>query len=325
MGKPTRVTEQYTGYRSSFDARGYEVERMFVDEAGNHVRTTSGHAGYRQTFDARGNRTEVQYLDDSKRPIWSYRSTFDRHGNEVPRRVFDEAGKQYASHRSVLDPVGNPTSLDASPGSRPAPAGSPAAGTGSMTSGSGLELSRVAAVSDEIRHLSLQAFLMQLHATNAMVATKSQGAHVPGFEVVSDQMRQLSRELVGCLHRLRVVTVRWLGVVSHNVAAARSIAILERSAGVGAASARMIKPVLAKIRADDRLASAGVAAHRAFISVLDDARQLAATGCVLARSAKLEATRGGALAAKLAESAAEFTERADSVDESVRAIARRMK
>jgi hypothetical protein len=191
-------------------------------------------------------------------------------------------------------------------------------------SSSGSDLNRVAAVSDQIRHIARQAFLMQLHAINAIVMTRSHGVRVPGFEVVSEQMRQLSRELGDCLGELRSATVRWLRVVSHQAASDRSIAILELTAAADPRSARVIAPVLARLRAEDDTGATTGATQRAFVALLDDARRLAATGCVLARTAKLEATYGDALAGSLAESAASFTELADSVDDSVRTIARRL-
>ncbi|HET7502675.1 MAG TPA: hypothetical protein VFK02_16755 [Kofleriaceae bacterium] len=191
-------------------------------------------------------------------------------------------------------------------------------------SSSGSDLGRVAAVSDQIRRIARQAFLMQLHAINAIVMTRSHGVRVPGFEVVSEQMRQLSRELGDCLGQLRTATVQWLRTVSHQVADERSIAILEHASAASPASARVIAPVLARLGADDATAAANRATRRAFVQLLDDARQLAATGCVLARTAKLEATYGDTLAVSLAEAAASFTELADSVDESVRTIARRL-
>lgn len=165
---------------------------------------------------------------------------------------------------------------------------------------------------------------MQLHATNAIVMSRSHGIRVPGFEVVSEQMRQLSKELGGCLAELRNATVRWLRVVSHQVANERSTKILEISARATAVAGAVIRPVLARLEDDTGANAAARAARRAFITVLDDARQLAATGCVLARAAKLEATYGNGIAGKLAEAAGSFTELADSVDEAVRAIARRL-
>ncbi|HET9622034.1 MAG TPA: hypothetical protein VFP84_11750, partial [Kofleriaceae bacterium] len=71
----------------------------------------------------------------------------------------------------------------------------------------------MAAVSDQIRYIARQAFLMQLQATNAMVTTRANGVRVPGFEVVAGQMRELSHELVHCLAALRTATAGWLAAV----------------------------------------------------------------------------------------------------------------
>lgn len=165
---------------------------------------------------------------------------------------------------------------------------------------------------------------MQLHATNAIVMTRSHGVRVPGFEVVSEQMRQLSKELGSCLAELRSATVQWLRWVSHRIATERSVDILHVTARIDPTVGLAVERVLAKL-ADDRDADTTIRiSRRAFVIVLDDARRLAATGCVLARAAKLEATYGHEVADKLAESAAAFTVLADSVDEAVRAIARRL-
>lgn len=192
------------------------------------------------------------------------------------------------------------------------------------TSASGNDLNRAAAVSDQIRHITRQAFLMQLHATNAMVRTRSRGVRVPGFEVVADQMRQLSRELVACLDELSTATARWLEEMCRRAADERSLVTLALAARMSRRSERAVEPVLAAVRGRAQSGGARSSSHRRFLAVLDDARQLAATGCILARTAKLEATYGAELAVQLAESAAAFTELADSVDGSVRTIARRL-
>ncbi len=183
----------------------------------------------------------------------------------------------------------------------------------------GRDLHAVASISHQIRHIAKQSFLMQIHAANAIVMSRSHGVHVPGFEVVSEQMRQLSKELGGCLSRLREATVRWLGVVSRQVADQRSRDVLALAATTTPAAGAAVAPALARL-ATERAEI--VVARRAFVAVLDDARSAAATGCVLARTAKLEATYGQSIAAKLTEAAAAFTELADSVDDAVRAIAR---
>lgn len=186
------------------------------------------------------------------------------------------------------------------------------------------DLNRMAAVSDQIRHLASQGLRMQLHATNARVMTRSTTTRVPGFEVVSEQMRQLSRELQACLADLRAATVRWLRIVSHQLVREREVATLVRAAAMTPNAERRARPVLDALEAASRQDATARAARRAFIAVLDEARRLAATGCVIARTAKLEATYGGDLAGPLAEAATEFTGLADSVDDAVRTIATRL-
>jgi len=191
------------------------------------------------------------------------------------------------------------------------------------TSHSSSILLGAAAVSDQIRHISQRAFLMQLHATNALVMTRSRGIRVPGFETVSEQMGQLSRELGAALAVLRGATVAWLRVVSHDVATERTLAAYDSTARMSPAAARAIAPIIARIAAEHASSTDTPRARRAFAVALDEVRQLAAIGCVLARTARLEATDGGGLAESLGEAANEFAVLADAVDDSVRTIARR--
>jgi hypothetical protein len=182
------------------------------------------------------------------------------------------------------------------------------------------ELVRAAAVSAQIQHIHRRSFLMQLHATNAMVITRSRGIAVPGFEAVSHQMKDLSRELVACLAVLRAATVRWVSGVSRRVAHDRQVAMLEQATAALPKPSATLTAILDRLRA---VTPSESALHELLVT-LDDARRLAATGCVLARTAKLEAVYGGTLRDALSEAAAAFTELADSVDTSVRAIARRL-
>ncbi|HET9625635.1 MAG TPA: hypothetical protein VFP84_29915, partial [Kofleriaceae bacterium] len=102
------------------------------------------------------------------------------------------------------------------------------------------------------------------------------------------------------------------------------VRVLTASATGSPACARIAAPAIASLRAHLEADVGGGAARRAFLAVLDDSRRLAATGCILARTAKLEATYGAELAGPLTSCAVSFTELADSVDESVRTIARRL-
>lgn len=183
------------------------------------------------------------------------------------------------------------------------------------------ELRRAAVISDRIRLLHRQSYLMKLRASNAMVITRSRSTRVPGFEVVSAQMSTLSRELAGTLDALRTSTQAWVAAVSREMAARRQVNLLELAATAGDECARRIAPVLATLC---QRTSAMPAALRTLTFHLDDARRLAATACVLARTAKIEAVYGGTLAQNLLTAAAEFTELADSVDAAVRAITRNL-
>jgi hypothetical protein len=194
-----------------------------------------------------------------------------------------------------------------------------------MATATETDLARVAAVSDEIRQMGRQAHLMRLQATNAVVMTQSRGMRVPGFDAVATQMGQLSRELGSCIARLREVTARWLGAISARLGAEREVLMLADALRTAPARAIAdVTEVLAHTREELDADLRSRRERRAFLLVLDDARDLAATGCVLARTAKLEATYGGELASALAETAGSFTSLVDAVDEAVRAIARRM-
>lgn len=147
---------------------------------------------------------------------------------------------------------------------------------------------------------------------------------MPGFEAVSTQMGELSKELAACLVRLRAATVSWLRVISTRVASDREIAALDLTRKANEATARAVTPVLARLTAHAEADLSMRGAHRLLVGTLDEARRLASTACVLARAAKLEAVYGGTVADALTEAASSFTELADSVDEAVRTIARRL-
>jgi hypothetical protein len=183
------------------------------------------------------------------------------------------------------------------------------------------ELRRAAVISERIRLLHRQSYVMKLRASNAMVITRSRSTRVPGFEVVSAQMGALSRDLAATLDALRATTMVWVSAVSKEMADARQVTLLVHAAAASAVCAERIAPVVQRLR---ERASGARSALRALTLHLDDARQLAATGCVLARTAKIEAVYGGVLAETLLEAAEEFTVLADSVDESVRAIVRHL-
>lgn len=183
------------------------------------------------------------------------------------------------------------------------------------------ELVRAAVISDRIHLLHRQSYLMKLRASNAMVITRSRSTRVPGFEVVSAQMGTLSRELAGTLDALRGATQAWVAAVSRDMAARRQVNLLALAAAATPECARRISPVTTRLR---ERASGTPPALRALTLHLDDARRLAATACVLARTAKIEAVYGGTLAENLLGAAAEFTELADSVDAAVRAISRNL-
>lgn len=187
----------------------------------------------------------------------------------------------------------------------------------------GADLGRAVAIGERIKHITTEAFLMRLQATNAIVMTRSRGVHVPGFEAVSEQMNSLSRDLAKCLVDLRRLTAHWLRAVSAQVGLDRECAMLAVTSQYAKPAAQaQIQAVLRPLQTRLRERVDTERERRAFASALDDARQLAAAGCVLARTAKLEASYGESLAPVLTETANAFTTLADSVDESVRTIAR---
>jgi hypothetical protein len=80
--------------------------------------------------------------------------------------------------------------------------------------------------------------------------------------------------------------------VSHQVGRARSIETLEATARVPPTAEAAARSVLGRLSSERDVDAAPHLAQRAFILGLDEARRLASTGCVLARTAKLEATDG---------------------------------
>lgn len=191
-----------------------------------------------------------------------------------------------------------------------------------MTDDVAADLGRAVEISKRMQEISAESFLMQLQATNAIVMTRSRGINVPGFEAVSEQMGQVSRELGQQLAALRECTTTWVNAVSTQVGLSREVSMLTAARDVAPHMRERVEEVVAPLR--ERLFErADTERHRrSFVLALDDVRRTAATGCVLARTAKIEAAYGDVLADVLAETASTFTQLADSVDESVRTIAR---
>lgn len=184
------------------------------------------------------------------------------------------------------------------------------------------ELARAVEIGTRIQGIARQAFEMQLEATNAIVVTRSRGVAVPGFEAVAEQMGVVSRQLAQEVGPLRVATSAWIGVVSAQIRDAREIAMLEAAARAAPAMETTVARVVAPLRAHLTERAAIERARRAFARAIDDVHHTVATGCVLARTAKIEAAYGAALVQILAETAERFTLLADTLDESVRTIAR---
>ncbi|MCE9572673.1 MAG: hypothetical protein K8W52_05910 [Deltaproteobacteria bacterium] len=186
------------------------------------------------------------------------------------------------------------------------------------------DLGRAVEISEDLKRLGIDAFLMRLEATNAIIRTRSRGVNVPGFEAVAEQMGHLSRDLSACVAQLRVRIVPWIRAVSAGLSLERELGTLALAAAAAPHAQAMITAVMRPLEAERLSRDDAERARRELAASLDDARDLAATGCVVARTAKLEATYGGALADALAETAAAFTTLADAVDEAVRSIARRL-
>lgn len=184
------------------------------------------------------------------------------------------------------------------------------------------DLTSAVEISNRIREISHEAFLMRLEATNAIVMTRSRGILVPGFEAVSEQMGQISRELVGELQALHAATTAWIHAVSSQVGLAREVATLKMTRDAAPHAAAIVERVMRPLERQLTESAAIEVERRKFMRALDDVRTRASSGCVLARTAKIEASYGGELADVLGETAATFTELADRVDESVRTIAR---
>ncbi len=184
------------------------------------------------------------------------------------------------------------------------------------------DLARAVDISNRIQTIARQTFEMRLQATNAVVMTRSRGVAVPGFDAVARQMGDTSCQLAREIEPLRVATVAWIRCVSARIRVARELAMLDLARIAAPADADRIERITRPLRARLSSRDDSEQERRAFMCAVDDVRQTVSAGCVLARTAKIEAAYGGDISASLEETASTFTQIADAIDESVRTITR---
>lgn len=178
------------------------------------------------------------------------------------------------------------------------------------------DLTRVVDVSERIKELSRDAAQMRIQAMNARVQTRSAGATVPGFEMVSIHMSDLSQDLDGSARRLRDLTVEWVRAVSGLVGCDRQRDLL-RAVDAGAAPAAVAAACARNDAQRGALTDHVARCRRAFLTELEDAERMSALGCMLASSAKIEATYGGSIADRLGATAGTFAQVARDVHDAV--------
>jgi YD repeat-containing protein len=126
-GQPTVTVEGFGQVASRFNDRDQEIERTYLDHAGQRVRCANGYARLTRRFDTRGRVIEESYFDETGRPRRSRESrpktdgfgrktlAYDERGNLVIEAFFDGAGQPmrgvdgYARMAASYDERGNRT------------------------------------------------------------------------------------------------------------------------------------------------------------------------------------------------------------------------
>jgi hypothetical protein len=183
------------------------------------------------------------------------------------------------------------------------------------------QLMCVIEVSERIKQLSSDAAQLRVQAMNARIQTRSEGRAVPGFEMVASHMIDLSQDLDASAQRLRGLTVEWVRAASALLGCERERALFAEVCTTrtdGALSVARTHNGSRRRLLVERIERC----RRAFVAELEGTGRMSHMGCVLASSAKIEATYGGGLALRLSATAGTFDAVACGVRDAVATLMR---
>lgn len=183
---------------------------------------------------------------------------------------------------------------------------------------------RVIALNEASKALVARSFQVSLIALGAIVQSRRAGNQLRGFDEVSSQMRQWSRDLHAELEKLGVLSQAYLERTSLRVKQARLLGLLEAAARQsGSPSAAR---ALERRQADqDRLDVTLRAAGRAVANLLGDIGQLGLMAVVLSRAAMIEAASGDEeQRLQLGQISREFYDNSQAVQEVLAAVTKLM-
>lgn len=173
----------------------------------------------------------------------------------------------------------------------------------------GRELRRIVRINEEIKSVVATAFKVNLMAMNAIFLAKRAGRTALGFGVLSNELRCFATDLQRQMTQLREMTYGNVTTVTTLVNQVRRNRVLERARRESTGRGRALIDEFMRLRHGSATPN-----HREQISTLGrrlnqmiaDTTQLVELGCVLARSAKIEAAYGGAHSTALMQVSSDF-------------------
>lgn len=193
-----------------------------------------------------------------------------------------------------------------------------------MTSPETKLFERVVILNEGAKDVLRRAFQVSLHALDATVRSRRAGGSLRGFDEVSSQMRQWSRELGVELERLASLTREAALQTSQAMIANRTERLLR--AGLEGLGGRpeFAEDALARVsESREAYADRQRKNWRAIAATLGDLNQLALMACVLARSALMESAYASAeLRQDLTHVSREFYQNTDHISDILRSLNR---
>lgn len=183
------------------------------------------------------------------------------------------------------------------------------------------DLGHIARINDQIKAVVGVSRSMNMVAINAMLTAKQAGERARGFTVVAGEMRVFSRQLDASMEVLRGAISRLVHDVAFLRKEQRHLRYLTTASRGNDATRSLLGAAVA--RSENRLRGTGQGGADAWQKLCAELRQafrLAQMALSLARSAKIESTYGGGMAASLKQVAEEIDATANRIMEGVKQL-----
>ncbi|WP_374356141.1 hypothetical protein [Chitinimonas sp.] len=184
------------------------------------------------------------------------------------------------------------------------------------------ELGRVVILREGIKAVAVRAFQVNVLGLNAILLAKQFGERARGFGVISNELRDFSKQLRDQMGGLTVTSCLLVGLATRQLKLRRHRALLQQAA-------QNSLPHLMLVFADKQLADQTreleyeiAGAHNKMTEYVEAAYQSCLFGTVIARSAKIEAAHSGSGNPALAVASEEFSQHVDYILPSLQALRR---